>query len=156
MDPAKIPPEIQQQWANPTVPIIVRSGVKGGKLTARLPYRPDNKQWLRSLATGSRKPDVKWDAPQKSWKIPLSWLNRFIDNGLDRYNKIYVVQPYREIEKCSPSCRNAIGHDCQCSCMGANHGHQNGDSWFDVSETFSFRWGPKSAAIRLMTKKTPR
>jgi len=37
---------------------------------------------------------------------------------LAKYSKVYVIQPYREQEKCSPTCQNAIGHECQCSCMG--------------------------------------
>lgn len=152
MDTTAIPPEIRVQWSNAHIPIVVRSGIPGDKLTARLPYRLDNKLWLTSLATGHRKPDVKWAPLPQAWKLPVTWLNRFVDQGLERYGRLYVVQPYREMEKCAPACRNAIGHDCQCSCMGANHGAQDGGGWFDVSETFAFRWGPRSAAIRLMTK----
>jgi hypothetical protein len=153
MDTTAIPPEISSQWNSASVPIIVRSDISGDKLTARLPYRSDNKAWLFGLATGRRKPEVKWSPVEKAWKLPVSWLNRFVDSGLERYERLYVVQPFREMEKCAPACRNAVGHDCQCSCMGANHGAGNGGGWFDVSEEFSFRWGPQSAAIRLMTKK---
>lgn len=154
MDTSNIPPEIQREWAQPDIPIIVRSGIKGDKLTARLPYRPDNRQWLNGLATGNRRPTIRWAHFEKSWKLPLNWLNRFVDGALVRYGRVYVVQPYREMEKCAPACRNAVGHDCQCSCMGANHGTGDGDGWFDVSDTFSFRWGPQEAAIRLMTRRS--
>lgn len=153
MDAKNVPPEIRRQWAQAQVPIVVRSGVPGDKLTARLPYRNDNRNWLHGLATGTRRPDVKWAPVEKAWKIPVVWFNRLVDGALDRYGRIYVVQPYREFEKCAPACRSATGHDCECSCMGANHGVGDGDGWFDVSETFSFRWGPYEAAIRLMTKK---
>ena len=153
MDTTAIPPEIRYQWNSANIPIIVRSGISGDKLTARLPYRPDNRGWLFGLATGRRKPEVQWAPVEKAWKLPVSWLNRFVDSGLERYGQLYVVQPYREMEKCAPACRNAVGHDCQCSCMGANPGAGDGSGWFDVSETFSFRWGPQSAAIRLMTRK---
>ena len=142
MDTTAIPPEIRHQWNSANIPIIVRSGISGDKLTARLPYRPDNRGWLFGLATGRRKPEVQWAPVEKAWKLPVSWLNRFVDSGLERYGRLYVVQPYREMEKCAPACRNAVGHDCQCSCMGANHGAGDGGGWFDVSETFSFRWGP--------------
>lgn len=153
MDMANIPREIRSHWANPNIPIIIRSGIRGEKLTVRLPYRSDNKVWLLNLASGFRKPDVKWAPAIKAWKLPLSWLNRFVDRGLERYGQLYLVQPYRELEKCAPACRNAVGHDCQCSCMGANHGIGDGSGWFDVSEAFSFRWGTASAAIKLMTQK---
>ncbi|WP_074855006.1 hypothetical protein [Thioclava dalianensis] len=154
LDTSNIPPSIRRQWAQPDIPIIVRSGLKGDKLTARLPYRADNRQWLTGLATGNRRPTIRFAHMEKSWKLPLSWLNRFVDGALDRYGRVYVVQPFREMEKCAPACRKAAGHDCQCSCMGANHGASDGNGWFDVSDTFSFRWGPQEAAIRLMTRRT--
>jgi len=153
MDTTSIPASIRQQWIQPNVPIIVRTGVKGQKLTARLPYREDNRSWLHRLATGKRKPEVSWVANERAWKLPLSWLNRFVDGALGRYGQVYLVQPFQEFEKCAQACRNAKGHDCQCSCMGANHGVGDGTGWFDVSEAFSFRWGQKQAAIRLITKK---
>jgi len=69
------------------------------------------------------------------------------------YGKAYVVQPYREHEKCSPACQNARGHECQCSCMGLYQGQGNDGSWFDVSDTFATRWGEQVRACRLMTAK---
>ena len=153
MDTIQIPPQIMRQWTQAQVPIVVRSGQKGDKLTSRLPYRADNKQWLFTMATGTRRPEVSWAKQEGAWKLPVAWLNRFVEGALERYGRLYVVQPFREMEKCAPTCRNATGHDCQCSCMGANHGVGDGSCWFDVSETFSFRWGLQEAAIRLMTKK---
>lgn len=152
MDTTNIPPEIRRQWAQAKVPIIVRSGQRGDKLTARLPFRDDNRQWLTNLRTGTRRAEIHFAHDAKAWSLPVSWLNRFVDGALTRYGSLYVVQPYREMEKCAPACRNAAGHDCQCSCMGANHGVGTADGWFDVSETFSFRWGGQEAAIRLMTR----
>ena len=152
MDTTNIPSPIRRQWAQAQVPIVVRSGLPGDKLTARLPYCADNRDWLHGMATGTRRPDAKWAPSEKAWKLPVAWLNRLVNGALDRYGRIYVVQPYRELEKCAPACRNATGHDCECSCMGANHGVGDGGGWFDVSETFSFRWGPREAAIRLMTR----
>ncbi|TGD60487.1 hypothetical protein EYC08_20715 [Tabrizicola sp. WMC-M-20] len=153
MDISDIPHEIHKKWHEARIPFIVRSGVPGQKLTAKLPFKPDNFAWIKSLAKGNRKPEVSWDATTKTWALPVSWLNRFVDNGLARYGQLYVVQPFREMEKCAPACRNALGHDCECSCMGENHGAGNGLGWFDVSEAYSFRWGPQSAAARLMTTK---
>lgn len=34
----------------------------------------------------------------------MSWLNRFVDSGLERYERLCVVQPYREVEKYAPAC----------------------------------------------------
>jgi hypothetical protein len=62
-----------------------------------------------------------------------------VDRSLAKYSKVYIIQPYREHEKCAPACQNAIGHECQCSCMGLYHGAGNDGSWFEVSETFATR-----------------
>ena len=76
-----------------------------------------------------------------------------IERSLAEYGKVYVIQPYREQEKCSPACQNATGHECQCSCMGLYHGAGNDGSWFEVSDTFAARWGEQELACRLMTAR---
>lgn len=136
-------------WQQQVIPVAWRSGAKGAPLLAKLPYRGDNKAWLGSM--GRSRPD--WNAEQKYWEIPKSWFNTLVDRSLERFGKIYVVQPYREQEKCAPACMNAAGHECQCSCMGANHGAGNDGSWFEVSETFATRWHSAELACRLMIKK---
>ena len=153
MTTKNIPEQIRRQWEAAQIAIVVRAGLMGKKLIVRLPFRDDNAQWIRSLATGTRRPEVSWDSTYGAWKLPASWLNRFVEGALNRYGRLYVVQPFREMEKCAPACRDANGHECQCSCMGANHGNKDGLGWFDISETFSFRWGLEQAAIRLMSKK---
>jgi len=118
-------------WQQQNIPVAWRSGEKGQPLLAKLPHRPDNKAWIRSMGKVRR----HWNGEQKYREIPKSWLNTFVAHSLERFGKIYVVQPYREQEKCAPACMNASGHVCQCSCMGANHGAGNDGSWFEVSET---------------------
>ena len=77
----------------------------------------------------------------------------FSDRALQRYGKVYIIQPYREQEICARACQEALGHECQCSCMGANHGIGNDGSWFEVSDTFSTRWGNRELACRLLTAR---
>lgn len=136
-------------WQQQSIPVAWRSGEKGEPLLTKLPYRPDNKAWLGSM--GRVRPH--WNGEQKYWEIPKSWFNALVDRSLERFGKIYVVQPYREQEKCAPACMNAQGHECQCSCMGANHGAGNDGSWFEVSETFATRWHSRELACRLMVAK---
>jgi hypothetical protein len=82
-----------------------------------------------------------------------AWFNDFVERSLVQYGNVYIIQPYREQEKCSPACQNAVGHECQCSCMGLYHGAGNDGSWFEVSGTFATRWGSQELACRLMTAK---
>ncbi len=142
VDPAKI----TAVWGQKSIPVVWRSGEKGHALLVKLPYRIDNRALLGSL--GRRHPE--WNDAFKHWEIPKSWFNKFVNMALKRYGSIYVIQPYREQEKCAPACMNAAGHECQCSCMGANHGSGNDGSWFEVSETFATRWKGNEIACRLM------
>ncbi|MBA8861722.1 hypothetical protein FHW19_003449 [Ochrobactrum anthropi] len=127
------------------VPVALRFG-KGHKLYVRVPYSADNRNWLQA---GKRTSPV-WLKERKQWELPQAWFNDFVDRCLNRYGKVYVVQPFREHEVCSPSCRSARGHECQCSCMGENHGSENNEGWFDVSDAFSLRWGAREIACRLI------
>lgn len=95
----------------------------------------------------------KWSFQHEFWELPKSWFNDFVDRSLQRFGQVYIFQPYREQEVCAPACQKAEGHECQCSCMGKNHGAGNDGSWFEVSETFATRWGDKVIACRLLSKK---
>lgn len=133
-------------WNQSETPVILRRTGKDERLRARLPFAPENNAWLRN----GRRRSPDWIASGKYWELPKSWFNDFVERTLARFGKLYVIQPYREQEKCSPACLNAAGHECECSCMGANHGAGNDGSWFEVSETFATRWGDRQLACRLM------
>ncbi len=143
------PSNLVAVWQQSRIPVAWRSGEKGKPLLVKLPYRIDNRAWLASI--GRNRP--VWMAEGKNWEVPKSWFNAVVDKSLERFGKIYVIQPYREQEKCAPACMNARGHICQCSCMGANHGTGNDGSWFEISETFATRWGGRELACRLMTRR---
>lgn len=135
------------------VPVVLRRTGKGERLRVKLPYATDNRSWLRN----GRRTNPEWieacgDQPGY-WELPKSWFDDFVDRALARYGKVYIIQPFRAQEICSPACQNAKGHECQCSCMGAHHGAGNDGSWFDVSDTFSTRWGERELACRLLTAR---
>ncbi len=136
-------------WNQSEVPVVLRRTGKGKRLRVRLPYSSDNRSWIQTVG----KTSPIWIASEKYWELPKSWFNNFVNMALGRYGKLYIIQPYRDQEKCSPACMNAVGHECQCSCMGANHGTGNDGSWFEVSDTFATRWGDLHLACRLMLAK---
>ena len=119
-----------------------------GKLWVRLPYAEGNKEWLRD----DRRSRPKWEPDGEYWKIPKAWFDDFIRRTLERFGSVYVIQPFREQEVCAPACWNAKGFECQCSCMGANHGSQNSEGWRVIAETFAVRWETRELACRLITK----
>jgi hypothetical protein len=133
-----------------SIPVILRRGGEGQKLRVRLPYEQGNRQWLqndrRTSPTWFAKPDDQY------WETPKAWFNDLVRRSLAKYKKVYIIQPYREQEKCARVCMNAMGHECTCSCMGANHGQGKNGSWLEVSDTFATRWGKLHLACRLMTR----
>jgi hypothetical protein len=138
--------ELMRIWNQHEIPVILRRTGKGQLLRARLPYTEKNRSWLQD----GRRTSPAWIATKRYWEIPKAWFNDFVERALRTFGQVYVIQPYREQEKCSPACLNAVGHECQCSCMGRNHGTGNDGSWFEISETFATRWGDQMLACRLM------
>ncbi|WP_085642645.1 hypothetical protein [Thalassospira sp. MCCC 1A03138] len=141
--------KLREIWNQGNIPVILRRGGKGQRLRLRLPFSKSNRLWLQNGRSNS----PTWVANGNYWEVPKAWFNDLVERSLERYGKLYVIQPYREQEKCAPACWNAQGHECQCSCMGANHGAGNDESWFVVSETFATRWGDQQIACRLMLRR---
>ena len=140
---------IREVWQQNSVPVVLRRTGKGERLRVRLPPGNNKRLWLQKL--GRTGPE--WNSGKECWEIPKAWFNDFVNAALLTYNEVYIIQPYREQETCSPSCRNAIGHECACSCMGVHHGHGDDGTWYDVSDAFSVRWGERELACRLLTRR---
>jgi hypothetical protein len=116
-----------------------------------LPYHADNRIWLR----GDHRRKPIWNAEYRCWEVPQSWFEDVVTQCIHRFGSVYVIQPYRVQEKCAPACWNAQGFECECSCLGANHGCQNPTgNWRVISETFAVRWHDQQLACRLI-ERTP-
>ncbi len=135
-------------WQQDQIPVIRRIGV-GYDLRVKLPYREDNRAWLAQL--GRRRP--KWNDGLKCWEIPKAWLGRVVELCLNRYRRVYIVQPHHSQEICARACWEAQGYECECSCLGAHHGSQDsGRNWREVSDAFATRWGEQEIACRMLTR----
>jgi hypothetical protein len=141
--------ELKKVWDQKERPVVLRRAKKGQRLRIRIPFSHDNFEWLKN----GRRISPIWVNKFRCWELPKAWFNDLVERALVRYGWLYIVQPYREQEKCSPACLNASGYECQCSCMGAYHGAGNDGSWFEVSDTFATRWGDQQLACRLLTMK---
>jgi hypothetical protein len=95
-------------WGQEAIPVALRRTGKGQLLRVRLPYVGTNRQWLQN----GRRTSPAWIAGKKYWELPKAWFNDFVERALAEYGRVYVIQPYREQEKCSLACQNAIGHEC--------------------------------------------
>jgi hypothetical protein len=141
--------EFSRVWNQTAIPVVFRRDGLGEKLWVRLPYAEGNRQWLQQCGRS----DAFWNSAEKRWELPKSWFNNLVEQGLERFGKLYIIQPYNEQEICAPACQNAVGHECQCSCMGQYHGAGNGDGWFVVSDAFMVRWAGRSLACRLLVRR---
>ncbi|MDI1226922.1 MAG: hypothetical protein PSY14_04475 [bacterium] len=141
---------LEKIWRQQSIPVFYRKG-KGHPLLIRLPYRDDNREWLKN----EKRHKPVWDRDKKHWEVPKAWFNDLVNRAMLRWKKLYIIQPYLEKEVCAPACWNAVGHECQCSCMGERHGsgHPQGN-WFTVSDTFAVNWSGREIACRLLTAKS--
>jgi hypothetical protein len=137
-------------WRQSQIPVIYRRG-RGLPLMVRLPYSPDNFDWLRN--ENRRKPE--YDRQYKCWYVPSSWFDDLIRRTLQKFGRVYVIQPFRALEKCAPACWNAQGFECECSCLGMNHGSSASGNWWIISETFAMRWHERELACRLIERRPP-
>jgi hypothetical protein len=139
-------PELDRVWNQNSIPVIAR-GTSAAPLLIKLPYREDNKFWLRN----NQRSRPEWFPELKAWRVPRKWFEDLLRRALDRFGNAYVIQPFRESEKCAPACWDAVGATCECSCMGEHHGSGNPfGRWHIVSETFAIRWGPRKFSCRLL------
>ena len=139
-------PTLRAIWQKANPPVIFRRG-GSNPLLVRLPYSSNNFTWLR----GDKRHKPKWNDQFKCWETPVAWYDWLAHRLLKQYGSVYLIQLYRELQKCAPACRDATGLHCECSCMGENHGsgHLAG-RWHEVSETFAFKWGEREYACRLL------
>jgi len=131
-----------QIWRNGRIPVVYRPG-RREYLLARIPFTGESILWL----AGEGKHRIEFNPRFKAWEIPPTRLNDIIKRCLNRFGETWLIQSYREFEKCAPACWNAEGFDCQCSCLGENHGSGR-ELEHIVSETFAFEWGGRRLSAR--------
>ena len=137
---------LKRIWRQKDIPIVFRRQ-RPEAILVKLPYSESNYAWLR--ANHRRRP--KWNQQFKCWEVPMSWLDDVVGRTLMKFGKSYLIQQYRKHQKCAPACWNAQGYECECSCMGENHGNgAPSGNWREVSETFAFSYGPREYACRLL------
>lgn len=140
--------EAKAIWNNKIVPVVLRRG-GSQPIRLRLPWAHDNRNWLQN---GTRKKEPAWEPKSRYWELPATRFNEIVTMLLSRFGQVYIVQPYREKEICARACREAHGFECNCSCMGANHGISHSGGWYDVSDSFAIRFSETKLACRLLKK----
>lgn len=143
-------PSLWAIWTQTQIPVIYHRGLQE-PMMIRLPYASDNGVWLKK----GHKPQPQWSQPFQCWLAPKAWFDDVISRALQRFGRVYVIQPFRERQKCVPLCWNARGFDCDCSCMGKNHGvNTRSGNWYMVSESFATKRNDRELGVRLLRRKT--
>lgn len=135
-------------WKQARVPVLFRRQ-RHLPLLLRIPWREDNKEWVR----GGSRTRPRWNPQYSCWEIPISWFEDIAQRTVMRYGSLYLVQEYRESQKCAPACWNATGLHCECSCMGENHGMGDDGRWFVLSDICAVRRGQNQYSCRLVKLK---
>lgn len=140
-------------WKQREAPVVLRRTEKGERLRLRMPGELiadfDDRRWLKN----GRRSIPHWKRQGSFWEIPKAWFNDFVERALNRFGQVYIIQPYREREVCARACMEAQGHECNCSCMGANHGMGVHGAWFEVNEAFAVKSSQPMLACRLLKAK---
>ncbi|GEM_PF-566510 len=142
--------QLREVWNQRAIPVVFRRG-PGEGLMIRMPYSSQNREWIK--AEHRREPN--WNMKFRCWETPRSWFDDLVTRFLRKFGKVYVIQAFREQQKCAPACWNATGFDCECSCMGQNHGSGNpAGCWHIVSDTFAIEWSERQYSCRLIESKS--
>lgn len=139
-------PKLREIWEQAVMPVVFRQG--GRKpLLVRLPYGRNNRAWLKH----DHRNHPTWNAKNARWELPKAWFEDVTERAMQRYGAVYVIQPFRELQKCARACWDASGLECECSCMGRNHGSGHPDGrWYEIAETCAVSWGERRYSFRLM------
>lgn len=90
------------------------------RLKVSLPYDPRNRAWIHSVIGDRARPD--YSRQHRHWLIARTHFTTLVDALLDRHGRVDVLAEYTTTEVCDTRCQTATGPECQCACLGNNHG----------------------------------
>jgi len=139
-------------WLQEKIPVLLRPREEP-PLYVSLPYGGDNRSFLQEcgrIHPQSKRSDKtgKWH-----WEVPMAWFPKLIRRCLNRYGRVYVIQPLNRTEVCARSCWEAKRDTCECSCFGTNHGGgQPPGDWKEISEIFAISHQGGELACQLLVR----
>lgn len=96
-----------------------------GKVFAKIPRRTGNRRWLMEAlqVRGPKLVDGRWE-------LPRNCLSKLIAAAVDRYGCAAVCRDISKLSRCTKSCLEATGAECECSCLGVHHGSTS-EGWYE-------------------------
>ncbi|MGW5440485.1 endonuclease domain-containing protein [Nocardia asteroides] len=95
-----------------------------GEVVAKIPPQKGNRRWLHK-SVRIRSPILDGDR----WYLPRTCLTRLVVAAVDRYGHVVVARDMTRLARCTQSCLDATGMECDCSCMGLSHGTGDDGNW---------------------------
>ncbi len=115
--------------------VFVERPLTGRLRLWRLPYQDgSNRGWLKDQLGDRIRPDWVQGHPGH-WEIARTHLLPLLEALVGRYGQVEVWLEFSLTQKCDKRCRDAVGEECVCSCLGTNHGGIWGRRWFEVGDT---------------------
>jgi len=105
-----------------------------GRIRVRMPYAVGNRAFIHRTLGSSVRPD--WNKLEKQWEIARQHMRDVVEALAERFGVVEVTIDFRSTSRCDIRCRDAEGDDCDCQCLGENHGGAAyWRSWQQVGET---------------------
>jgi hypothetical protein len=90
-------PRLREIWRQKVIPVVYRQ-VRPEPVLLRIPYAPNNFEWVR----GEKRHKPDWNAKFKCWETPVSWFDELIERTLRKFGKVYVIQLFSRLLKFAP------------------------------------------------------
>jgi hypothetical protein len=82
-----------------------------------------------------------WLPEQRRWEVARHHLRTLAFALTEKYGTVDVFLEYRATTICDKRCREAVGEDCECSCVGEFHGNITWAGWIEVGDTVLIKPG---------------
>jgi hypothetical protein len=88
------------------------------------------------------------------WKVSRNHSKVLLDGLVAMYRDVTLYSDYSVVAQCDTRCREAVGEDCECSCLGVDHG--SGRMWrrweIRVGETTILKFRKTRRVERLVSR----
>lgn len=115
-----------------------------------MPYHVGNRRWLKEGLGSRTRPE--WNKGAHRWEVARTHFRPLVFALAEQFGAVDVYLEFSTIERCDARCREAVGDDCTCSCLGINHaGAAYLSDWPQVGEVTLVRPGVKR--VRLLVRR---
>lgn len=147
--------DAKKAWNQSAVPVILRRKKKDGhnpKLRIRIPSQSGAYEILKGRNKHNHNP--RFDEKGKYWELAYDRLDEMVKILAIHFGSVILMQPIRHKQVCARTCMEAQGFECECSCLGENHGSQNmNSSWYEVYDTYAVKYGEEEISLKVISAK---